>query len=79
MIDAFARALHVMFLWGVPVAAAGFVVVLFLRELPLREHAHVGIEAIGEDLGLAFETAIDPDTAPQLVVDDPPGVDPALE
>jgi len=70
VIDAFARALHVTFLWAIPVAAAGFVVVLFLRELPLRDHAHVGLEAVGEDLGVAFETAIDPDAAPHLITDD---------
>lgn len=72
MIDAFARAVHVTFLWTIPVAAAGFVVVLFLRELPLRDHAHVGLEAVGEDLGVAFETAIHPDAAPQLITDDHP-------
>ena len=51
-IDAFARALHIMFLWGVPIAAMAFVVVLFLRERPLRETAHVGLEGIGADLAL---------------------------
>ncbi len=78
VIDAFARALHVTFLWAIPVAAAGFVLVLFLRELPLRESAHVGLEAVGEDLGVAFETAFDPDAAPELV-DGQLRVDPALE
>lgn len=45
VIDAFARALHVAFLWGIPVAAIGFIVVLFLREEPLKESAHIGFEA----------------------------------
>lgn len=67
VVDAFARALHVMFLWAIPVAALGFVLVLFLREQPLRESAHIGMEAVGEDLGVAFETAVDPDAAPRLV------------
>jgi EmrB/QacA subfamily drug resistance transporter len=69
VIDAFARSLHVMFLWAIPVATLGFVLVLFLRELPLRESAHVGAEAVGEDLGVAFESAIDPEAAPELVGD----------
>jgi predicted MFS family arabinose efflux permease len=77
VIDAFARALHVTFLWGIPLAAVGFVVVLFLREQPLRETAHVGLEAIGEDLGVAFETAISPDAAPELLVRPDPAVEPA--
>ena len=40
VIDAFSRALHVTFLAVIPVAAIGFVVVLFLRELPLRERPY---------------------------------------
>ncbi|MDP1795487.1 MAG: hypothetical protein Q8K63_15215 [Acidimicrobiales bacterium] len=36
VIDAFARALHVAFLCGIPLAALGFVIVLFLREEPIR-------------------------------------------
>jgi MFS family permease len=67
VIDAFARALHVMFLVGVPVAVAGFIVMLFLPERPLRESAHVGLEAVEEDLGVAFESGIDPGSAPELL------------
>ena len=67
VIDAFADALHVTFLFAIPVALVGLGVVLFLRELPLRETAHVGLEAVGEDLGAAFETAVEPDSAPALV------------
>lgn len=71
VIDAFAQALHVAFLWAVPLAALAFAVVLLLKEMPLRDTAHVGLEAIGEDLGVAFETAIDPDAAPELLVRPP--------
>lgn len=71
VIDAFAQALHVAFLWAVPLAALAFAVVLLLKEIPLRDTAHVGLEAIGEDLGVAFETAIDPDAAPELLVRPP--------
>ena len=76
VIDAFARALHVAFLWGIPLAAIGFVAVLFLRELPLRESAHVGLEAVGEDLAVAFEPLLDPETVPDLV-DPPPAPGPS--
>jgi EmrB/QacA subfamily drug resistance transporter len=67
VIDAFARALHIAFLWGIPLAALGFIVVLFLREEPLKESAHVGLEAIGADLASGVETGIDPSPAPDLV------------
>ncbi|MGD9792601.1 MAG: MDR family MFS transporter [Acidimicrobiia bacterium] len=42
VVDAFAQALQVTFLAVMPVAAMGLVVVLFLKELPLRESAHIG-------------------------------------
>jgi EmrB/QacA subfamily drug resistance transporter len=67
VVDAFARALHVAFLWGIPIAVLGFIIVVFLREEPLKESAHVGLEAVGEDLAVAFETGIDPAAAPDLV------------
>lgn len=60
VVDAFSRALHVTFLAVIPVAAIGFVVVLFLKELPLRESAHIGMEAIGDDLGVAADPVLDP-------------------
>lgn len=59
---------HRAFLWVTPVAALAFVVVLFLKELTLRDKAHVGMEAVREDLGVTFETAIESDTVPELVV-----------
>jgi len=71
VLDAFARALHVMFLVGVPVAAIGFILMFFLPEKPLRESAHVGLEAVEEDLAVAFETAVDPDYAPELLKPEP--------
>jgi EmrB/QacA subfamily drug resistance transporter len=70
VVDSFARALHVAFLWGVPIAAAGFVIVLFLKEIPLRESAHVGFEAIGEDLVVALDPMIEPSSAPELLEPD---------
>lgn len=56
VIESFARALHVAFLCAVPVAALGFVIVLWLRELPLSETAHVGWEGAGEDLAVSLGT-----------------------
>jgi hypothetical protein len=63
VIDAFSTALHVTFLAVIPVAAIGFVVVLFLKELPLRESAHIGLEAVGDDLGIATDTVDDPSSS----------------
>ena len=65
VVDAFSRALHVTFLAVIPVAAIGFVVVLFLKELPLRESAHIGMEAIGDDLGVASDPIGDPAPVPE--------------
>jgi hypothetical protein len=77
VIDSFARALHVAFLWGVPLAGVGFIIVLFLREQPLRESAHVGLEAVGEDLGVATEPGFDPTSAPELIQPGPAAVHPS--
>lgn len=67
VIDAFARALHVAFLWGIPLSIVGFIVVVFLREEPLKESAHIGLEAVGDDLAVALETGVGPDNVPHLV------------
>jgi EmrB/QacA subfamily drug resistance transporter len=61
VVEAFARSLHSVFLAAVPIALAGFVIVLFLKELPLRDSAHVGLEGLGE--AGVFEPA-EPDTEP---------------
>jgi len=42
VVEAVAQSLHVVFLAAIPVALAAFLVVLFLRERPLRESAHIG-------------------------------------
>ena len=39
LIQVFAHSIHSVFIWGVPFAIAGFVITLFLREIPLRERA----------------------------------------
>ena len=40
--QSFAHAIHGVFLTAIPIAALAFVVALFLKELPLRERAHLG-------------------------------------
>ncbi|MCX4528961.1 MFS transporter [Streptomyces sp. NBC_01551] len=42
IIDAYADALHTVFLWTVPVAVVGFVVALFLKQVKLRDSARAG-------------------------------------
>jgi EmrB/QacA subfamily drug resistance transporter len=42
LVEAVAGSLHVVFLAAIPVVLAAFLVVLFLRERPLRESAHIG-------------------------------------
>jgi len=52
--NAFVQSFHVVFLSAVPLTAAGFVMALFLREVPLRtgaEHHAAKQEAAGEAVG----------------------------
>ncbi|MFD7133405.1 MDR family MFS transporter [Streptomyces sp. NPDC059894] len=48
IIDAYADTLQTVFRWTVPVAALGFVVALFLRQVPLRDSARMGSTDLGE-------------------------------
>jgi hypothetical protein len=64
VIEAFARSIHVVFLWTLPLIAIGFLITLLLKEIPLRDSAHVGGHALGEDLGLALEPSMDPGNVP---------------
>lgn len=45
VIQSLALSIHVVFLLSVPMALLAFVVTWFLRESPLRETAHIGVEA----------------------------------
>jgi EmrB/QacA subfamily drug resistance transporter len=44
VIEAFSRSLSTVFLWAVPIILIAFLASWLLREIPLREHAHVGAE-----------------------------------
>jgi hypothetical protein len=44
VIEAFSRSLSTVFLWAVPITLVAFAVSWLLREIPLREHAHVGTQ-----------------------------------
>ncbi|MEU9252166.1 MDR family MFS transporter [Streptomyces sp. NPDC048270] len=48
LIDAYAHALHTVFLWTVPVAVFGFVVGLFLKQVKLRDSARAGSTDMGD-------------------------------
>ena len=52
IVDAYAHALHVVFLAAVPVAAGGFVLALFLKEVPLRDTARDAATDLGEGFGM---------------------------
>lgn len=58
VVNGFADALQTTFLAAVPFALVGFVVVLFLRETPLQQHAQE--QTAGEDLAEAYETSVEP-------------------
>ncbi|MGV9455600.1 MDR family MFS transporter [Streptomyces sp. NPDC003635] len=48
IVDAYADTLQTVFLWTVPVAALGFVVALFLKQVELRDSARMGSTDMGE-------------------------------
>ncbi|MEU3725988.1 MFS transporter, partial [Streptomyces sp. NPDC031705] len=64
VIGAYAGALHTVFLWTVPVAAVGFVVALFLKEVRLRDSARAGSRDIGD--GFASPATASGDSAKLL-------------
>ena len=45
VVESFARSVSAVFLWAVPIAVIGLVVVWFVPELPLRDTAYVGAHA----------------------------------
>ncbi|MGW2013334.1 MDR family MFS transporter [Streptomyces sp. NPDC001927] len=55
IVQAYADTLHTVFLWTVPVAAFGFVVALFLKQVPLRDTARASAPDMGE--GFASPTS----------------------
>jgi EmrB/QacA subfamily drug resistance transporter len=63
---ALSHSIHTVFLFAVPLSLAAFGVTWLLKENPLRETAHVGLEEAGIDAGLVFEPAINPEAAPEL-------------
>ncbi|OAR23084.1 MFS transporter [Streptomyces sp. ERV7] len=48
IVQAYADSLHTVFLWTVPVAAAGFLVALFLKQVELRDTARSSSTDMGE-------------------------------
>ena len=52
IIEAYADSLGMVFLCAAPVAAIGFVISLFLREMPLREMETVSASDLGEGFGM---------------------------
>jgi EmrB/QacA subfamily drug resistance transporter len=58
--QAFVRSFDEVLLWAVPLAAIAFLITWFVREEPLREHAHVTSLDIGDGEGSTPEPAITP-------------------
>ncbi len=57
LVKAYAETLQTVFLWTVPVAALGFLVSLFLKQVQLRDSARMGSTDMGE--GFATPSAAD--------------------
>ncbi|TVL93830.1 MDR family MFS transporter [Streptomyces sp. SAJ15] len=62
VVEAYAETIGYVFQWVVPVAAAGFVIAWFLKEVPLRDSARAG----AVDLGEGFSAPDTPDPERQL-------------
>jgi len=69
IVEAVVRALQSVFVWAILPLSLGFGLAWFLKEIPLRETAHVGtnIGTVGEELAVALEPTIDPEHPPKLV------------
>jgi EmrB/QacA subfamily drug resistance transporter len=52
IIDAYAHAVHVVFLAAVPVALVAFVLAWFLKEVPLRDSTRAGARDVGDGFGM---------------------------
>ena len=59
VVAAVAGGVDAVFMWAVPFAVIGFFLALALQERPLREHAHVGIEAPAAEEVLPGDPAVD--------------------
>jgi hypothetical protein len=44
VINAFSHALHTVFVVSIPFAIAAFITAFFMKEIPLRQQAHVSVE-----------------------------------
>ncbi|MCT9090155.1 MFS transporter [Streptomyces sp. ASQP_92] len=66
LVQAYADSLHTVFLWTVPVAAMGFVVALFLKQVELRDSARSSSTDMGE--GFAQPTTGDSAKVLELAV-----------
>ena len=47
MLEALAKSIHVVFLFGVPFVVLAFFITLLLKETPLRETAHLTVGDLG--------------------------------
>ncbi len=52
IVDAYAHAIHVVFLAAVPVAVVAFVLALFLKEVPLRGTTRAATRDVGDAFGM---------------------------
>jgi EmrB/QacA subfamily drug resistance transporter len=70
LVEAFVRSIDTVFLWAMPVTVVAFITMWFLRELPLRDEAHIGlseVESVAEIGGGTFGEIYEetPSTAPE--------------
>ncbi|NUP15731.1 MAG: MFS transporter [Streptomyces sp.] len=84
IVEAYADTLQTVFLWTVPVAALGFFVALFLKQVPLRDSARMGSTDMGDGFASPHDAnaqrvleasvgkiigGLQPDTARRIIAD----------
>jgi len=69
LVESFSHSIHSVFLWGVPFAIAGFLITLFLREIPLRERAQPAGTGAREDAGMMVEGEALEESRPGVVTE----------
>ena len=67
---AFSQSLDTVFVWAIPIAALSIIVTLFLREVPLREHAHIGSIEESLEIGVIQDPEAGEEPSPEKALVD---------
>jgi EmrB/QacA subfamily drug resistance transporter len=68
-IAAFTRSINAVFWWAIPFGVLAFILTLALKEIPLRDSAHVGWEGAEVETSLALEPSVPSINTPELITE----------